>query len=194
MIKTKSTATVFIIDDDAEVCLSLGWLLTSAGLHVKTFTNPCTFLDTFTRTSVGCIIIDVCMPQMNGLQLIEQLNLRKNKLPIFMLSGCEDIPTVVKSIKIGAIDYILKPFNELSFIDIIKKRLKLLTSAKTIDPALTPREQQILELLMAGKINKQIAHELHLSISTIEIHRSRIMKKMQAKNLPELVKNYLSWI
>lgn len=194
MSTISSNTRVFVIDDDLGICQSLRWLLESLHLNVITFTCPLDFLENFDtlKINLGCIISDVCMPNMSGLELLDQLNLRKNKLPVFMISGHSDIPVAVRAIKAGAIDFIPKPFKDLKFIDDIQQAILKSMSFESMESLLTPREMEILELIVAGNLNKQIAHKLNRSISTIEIHRSHIMQKLQAKNLPELVKNYMA--
>jgi len=196
----KQPATIFIIDDDPEICKSLQWLLESVCFNVKTFTCPITFLDYIDSTHSGCIVTDLRMPYMSGLELLKELKFRKNQLPVFVISGHGDIPMAVRAIKMGAENFIAKPFNEQSFIEDLQQCLLKNNSTKSHSAdtgnvcisQLTAREGEIMELILMGKLNKQIAYDLKIAISTVELHRSRIMHKMQAKTLPQLIKHYLS--
>lgn len=193
--------TVFIVDDDPGVLEAIGALLESVGLNVECFASSISFLENYDSNRCGCIITDVRMPMMCGMQMLEELNLRKNKLPVIMLTGYGDISMAVNAMKIGVIDFIAKPFNNQYLLEQIQKSIarsikqnsagSLENDAKRFS-GLTKREQQVMKLVVAGKLNKQIAHELCICTSTVEFHRSRMMKKMGAKNLAELVKISLS--
>lgn len=184
---------VHIIDDDPEVCKALKWLFESVELNVKTYENANYFLSSYNPSLSGCIILDVRMPCMTGLELLDKLNALNNRLPIIIMTGHGDIPMTVRAMKAGAIDFVVKPVNDQNLLEIVYKyltppKVKKETIPKTI--SLTPREQQVMQLITEGKYNKEIAYELKISISTVEAHRSNIMDKYQAKNLAQLIKMY----
>lgn len=194
-------STVFVIDDDFTILHALQCLFESVDLNVECFESSLSFLERYNSNSYGCILADVRMPIMGGIQLLEELNLRKNKMPVIILTGHADIPMAVNAMKIGASDFISKPFNNQHLLEQIQKSIANnlyhgLTSQAEIYvkrfAKLSKRERQVLKLVAIGKLNKQIAHELFICNSTVEFHRSKIMKKMGAKNLAELIKIYLS--
>lgn len=198
--KITPKSTVFVIDDDANILHVLQCLLESVGLNVECFDSSISFLKSYNPKSYGCIVADVRMPIMGGIQLLEQLNLCKNKLPVIILTGHADIPMAVNAMKIGATDFISKPFNNQHLIEQIQKsivsnRNQLSAPSENYTKRLadlSKRERQVMKLVAIGKLNKQIAQELFISNSTVEFHRSKMMKKMGAKNLAELVKIYLT--
>ena len=192
--------TVFIVDDDSKIRDALQWLFESIQLPVETFISATHFLESYTFDRPGCLIIDVRMPSMGGLELLEQLKLKKCPLPVIVITGHGDIPMAVRAMKAGAVDFISKPFNDQYLIDLIQEIFNQKPLPNTAIPSekmmecftsLTPREREILLLLTEGKLNKQIAFDLSISISTVEITRSKIMKKMQAKTLAHLIRNYV---
>jgi FixJ family two-component response regulator len=198
----KSTKpTVFIIDDDNDLCHSLQWLLESMGLTVNVFNNGRDFLTAFKPTSMGCILIDIRMPHMSGLELQEQLQLRHNTLPIIFMTGHGDVPMAVRAMKAGAFDFLTKPFNDQVMLDQIHKAITYCqqTNVDTKQhstvykhfKSLTTREREVLCLIVAGKLNKSIAHELGISMKTVELHRAHVMQKMHASTVAELVRFYL---
>lgn len=189
--------TVFIIDDDLGTLKALEALLESVGLNVECFASSISFLENYDSSRYGCIITDLRMPIMGGMQMLEELKLRKNKLPVIMLTGYGDIHIAVNAMKIGVMDFIPKPFNNEYLLEQIQKsiaRSMQQNSAESFEndakrfSDLTKREQQVMKLVVAGKLNKQIADELCICTSTVEFHRSKMMKKMGAKNLAQLVK------
>jgi two-component system response regulator FixJ len=193
--------TVFIIDDDLETLKSLRWLIESVGLNVECFVSPVTFLENYNDSQCGCIVTDVRMPVMGGIQLFAELNVRKNKLPVIILTGYANVPMAVNAIKSGAMDFISKPFNDQYLLEQIQKSIAISVNAyqstsvanyADLFACLSKREQQVMQLVTSGKLNKQIAEELFIANSTVEFHRSRIMKKMGAANFAELVKIYVS--
>jgi two-component system response regulator FixJ len=193
--------TVFIIDDDAAVCHALRWLFESINFNVQTYPSALLFLKQSKENPQGCLLIDVRMPGMSGLELLEQLQVQKNRLPVVMMTGYSDIPMVVRAMKAGAVDFVLKPFNDQCLVETVKKHIHSSVTndsstqlAKDINErisCLSVRERQLIELIMNGQLNKQIAFDLSISISTVEAHRANIMQKMQAKNLAHLIKMYL---
>ena len=201
-MKTKTPKpTVFIIDDDPHILNALQCLVESVELNVECFESSVSFLESYDPLRHGCIVADVRMPILGGIQLLEQLNLRKNKLPVIILTGYADIPMAVNAMKIGAIDFISKPFNNQYLLDQIQKSIATNVNQYTSEPLenqanrfadLSKRERQVMALVASGKTNKQIAQELFICNSTVEFHRSRIMKKMGAKNFAHLIQIYLS--
>ena len=192
----RSNQTVYIIDDDPEVCQALRWLFESVQFRVETFKSADSFLNKKSDNAPGCIILDVRMPGMSGLELLEQLKSQKKGLPVIMITGHGDIPMAVRAMKAGAVDFILKPFNDQCLVELVQKCIEQsppnpINQLHTRVSNLTARERQIIDLIMEGKLNKEIAYELSISISTVEAHRSNIMDKMKAKNLAQLVKFYL---
>ncbi|WP_392536596.1 response regulator transcription factor [Legionella sp. 227] len=190
-------AAVFIVDDDPELCQALRWLFESVNIPVYTFSNAKEFLEHYDMKQRGCLIIDVRMPVMSGLELLEQhLNVSKSQLLVIMITGYGDIPMVVRAMKAGASDFILKPVNHQHLLEITQKLLKktynypLQSQSDFFErlERLTKRERQVMDFVIEGKLNKQIAHELDISISTVEVHRANVMRKMEAKTLAELIK------
>ncbi|AWN73562.1 response regulator [Legionella anisa] len=189
-----SNKTVFVVDDDPEICKSFRWLFESINLHVQTYENAKDFLDSYTN-QLGCLIIDVRMPIMSGLELLEQLNSSQNKLPVIVITGYGDISMAIRAMKAGAEDFILKPVNHQNLLEVTQKCLKKNNSTtisqsnfhERID-SLTRREKQVMDLVVEGKLNKQIAYDLNISISTVEVHRANVMRKMETKSLAELIK------
>lgn len=198
-----SDKTIFIIDDDLSVCNALRCLFESVYFNVKTYGGAREFLDDYDYNIQGCLIVDVRMPIMSGLELLEHLNQQKIGLPVVMISGHGDIPMAVRAMKSGAVDFILKPFNDQCLLDIVQAQTnKSLTTREQDEKTaihlinerlalLSERERQVMYLIAEGKLNKEIAYKLSISMSTVEAHRANIMRKMQAKNLAQLLKFYL---
>jgi two-component system response regulator FixJ len=194
----KNNETIFIIDDDSELCQALRWLFESVYLNVETYCNANDFLKSYDRNKRGCLIVDVRMPVMSGLQLLEKLEIKKNILPVIVMTAHGDISMAVRAMKAGAVDFILKPINDQNLLEIIQKSLleteKFSITNNEVDERikeLTKRELQVMHFILEGKLNKEIAYELKISISTVEAHRARVMRKMQAKTLAELIKSNL---
>jgi len=194
--------TVFIIDDDEAVRDSLSWLVRSAGLQAETFASADEFLRDFGRDRPGCLILDIRMPGMNGLELQSALGGRQFRLPIIIISGHADVPMAVRALKAGAFDFIEKPFNDELLLDLVQRALEQDRRAREdlaeveqwrsrID-SLTPREREVLELVVGGASNKQISSELGVSTKTVEAHRARVMDKLEAESLSHLVRMTLS--
>lgn len=189
--------TVFAVDDDVAVLESLTLLLRSVGLPAQTYGSASEFLDAYDPAAPGCLVLDVRMPGMSGLELQERLHALGSKLPIIFITAHGDVPMAVKAVKAGAVDFIQKPFRDQELIDKIQRALKvdahLRMQVADLDEisarlsSLTPREKEVMEGVVAGKVNKVIAHELGLSQRTVEIHRARVMEKMKAKSLAQLV-------
>jgi FixJ family two-component response regulator len=192
-----SEPTVFVVDDDSEVRDTLQWLVESVGLNIETFASAQDFLNAYDPDRPGCLVTDVRMPGMSGIELQAKLMAEEVTLPIIVVSGYADVPTAVRSMKGGAIDFLEKPFNEQMMLERIQlsiledARLRQQRAqrerAKTRLEGLTRRERQVMDLVILGRSNKQIARELDISPKTVEAHRSNLMGKMQAHSLAELV-------
>ncbi len=188
---------VFVVDDDDAVRQSTAWLIESIGLKVVSFSCADDFLKEYNNEN-GCIVMDVRMPGMSGLGAQEELTKREIDLPLIFITGHSDVPMAVRTLKRGAFDFIEKPFNDQLLLDAIQKGIKLnsdnvesLSKSETIFnniSSLTPRENQVMARVTEGKANKVIAHELNVSIKTVEVHRARMMEKMAARSVAELVK------
>lgn len=193
----KNNHTIFIIDDEINVCNALSWLFKSVQFNVETYENAQLFLEKFTNEKQGCIIMDVRLPGMSGLELLEQLKAQKIHIPVIIITGYGDIQMAVRAMKAGAVDFILKPFNDQCLLETVQKCINKTSNTGSIEliqeriNSLSDREKQIINLILDGKLNKQIAYDLSISISTVEAHRANIMHKMQAKNLAQLIKMYL---
>ncbi len=192
--------TIFIIDDDPDMCKSLAWLLESVQLPIEIYHSGAAYLEAHDPNRHGCLLIDMRMPGMSGLQLLDQLNARHNPIPVIIISAHGDIPLAVRAMKSGAVDFISKPFNEQLLVERIQELIQrdsrrhpytheASTYAKRFE-SLTSREREIMDQVAAGKLNKQIAYMLGISMKTVEQHRARLMEKMQVSSLAELIKIY----
>ncbi|HLU20435.1 MAG TPA: response regulator transcription factor [Pusillimonas sp.] len=198
MTTTEEPNTVFIVDDDEAVRDSLRWLLEANGYRVKSFGSAEDFLEAYDPDQIGILIVDVRMPGMSGLELQEELIARNAPLPIVFITGHGDVPMAVSTIKKGAIDFLEKPFNETDLRAIVARMLQEANErasqaqAKRNQQAvlgrLTSREQQVLERIVAGRLNKQIAGDLNISIKTVEAHRANIMEKLEVTTVADLMK------
>lgn len=190
-------ATVFVVDDDASVLKALGRLLTSAGLDVELFGSAEEFLQSKSLSAPGCLVLDVHMPGLNGLELQAQLSNRGLHLPIIFITGQGDIPMSVKAIKAGAVDFLPKPFEDEALLRAIesaheKDRHMRREQTEVQDihqrlECLTPREREVHDLVITGMLNKQIADQLGTAEKTIKVHRGRVMQKMKVRSVAELV-------
>lgn len=189
--------TVHLVDDDEGVREALTVLLTEAGFAVRTYKSGTEFLEKFDPASRGCIVSDIRMPGLDGLELQQRLRARKVKQPIIFITGHGDIQMAVQAIRGGASDFIEKPFDDAVLINAIRRELNAApadeapasdSEARRKLAQLTPREREVLDCMVAGKANKITAFELGLSIRTVETHRAHIMQKMSAGSLSELVR------
>jgi two-component system, LuxR family, response regulator FixJ len=190
--------TIYVVDDDEAVRNSLRFLLKSVGLTARTLSSAREFLDTYRPKQPGCVVLDVRMPGMSGLELQQQLNLRGAIIPVIFITGHGDIPMAVEAMQHGAFDFLQKPFRDQDLIDRIQRALErdarnraALAQHDRIRErfgSLTPRERQVLELMTLGKPNKVMAAELGVSQRTVEIHRARVMEKTAAASLAQLVR------
>jgi two-component system, LuxR family, response regulator FixJ len=191
-------ATVFVVDDDDAVRTSLRLLLKSVGLPVETFGSAQEFLDAFDADRAGCLVLDIRMPGMSGLELQQKLNEMHAITPIVFITGHGDVPMAVEAMQHGAVDFIQKPFRDQDLIDRINQALerdkenraglKERDAIRRRMEQLTPREREVLDLVTQGKANKVIAGDLNVSQRTVEIHRARVMEKMGASSLAHLVR------
>ncbi len=194
---TPPEATVFVVDDDAAVRDSLDLLMRSVGLRVETYATAADFLAAYDAARLGCLVLDVRMPGMSGLELQEQLRARGATLPIVFLTAHGDVPMAVQAVKAGAMDFIQKPFRDQVLLDKVQHALeehrrRYQANADHAEivrriASLSPREREVLEKVVEGKANKVIAADLGISQRTVEIHRARVMAKMQADSVSHLV-------
>jgi len=191
-------AVVYVIDDDASVRNSLGRLIRSVGLDVKTFLSARDFLSYNPPDRPGCLVLDVKMPGMTGTELQEALTVANRSIPIIFITGFGNVPLSVQAMKAGAFDFLEKPFDDNTLIKAIhraihhdrrcrQKNSEILAIRKRWE-RLTNRERQVFELVVTGMLNKQIAFQLGITEKTIKVHRARIMQKMEAQSLADLVR------
>jgi len=198
---TEYNPTVFLVDDDEAVRDSLALLMKSVALTSRSFASAGDFLAAYDPDSPGCLILDIRMPGMSGMELQQKLIDMRAKLPIIFITGHGDIPMAVEAMQRGAVDFIPKPFRDDELLDRINKALETdrknrdsLVEREVIEERiekLTPREKQVLELVVQGKANKVIAGDLEVSQRTVEIHRARVMEKMQVRSVAQLVRMVL---
>ncbi len=197
-----SEGTIFIVDDDREVRQAVALLMESVGLPVETYASADEFLDRFDPDRPGCLVLDVRMPGMSGLELQARLAAEAMHPPVIIITGHGDVPMAVRAVRAGAVDFIEKPFNDQALLDSVHRALELdarqrgqareLAEIRRRLDALTPRERQVLELVVRGLRNKMIAAELGVSQSTVEAHRARVMEKTGARTLSDLMRMVLS--
>lgn len=193
-----AASTVYIVDDDEAVRDSLRWLLEANTYRVKAFSSAEAFLSEYREDQSGVLIVDVRMPGMSGLQLQEELLARNSLMPVVFITGHGDVPMAVNTMKKGAVDFLEKPFNETDLREIVSRmfeqanlNLRKVIAQREHDAMiarLTAREQQVLERIVAGRLNKQIADDLGISIKTVEAHRANIMEKLQVTTVADLMK------
>ncbi|MDQ7074273.1 MAG: response regulator [Gammaproteobacteria bacterium] len=196
-----SVAVVHVVDDDAAIRDSLKWLIESVGLQVKTYASAHTFLQHQRLgkvLSLGCLLLDVRLRDMNGLALLERLQQGAFQLPVIMISGHGDVPMAVRAMKAGALDFVQKPFNDQPLLELLQAAILLseeqlkvrerLEDLQAHFEQLSPRERQVMEKVVEGQTNREIAAQLGLSHKTVEAHRSKVMEKMAVDSLPQLVK------
>jgi len=192
-----ATPTVYIVDDDPGVRDSVALLLRSVGLGTRSFPSATDFLQTFDPRAPGCLVLDLRMPGMSGRELQKRLLEMGSRLPIIFITAHGDVPTAVDAVKDGAVDFIQKPFSHQKLLDMIHEALALdrrlreeelgRAEVQARAATLTPREREVMVLVASGKLNKTVARELGISQRTVEIHRARVMEKMQARSVPDLV-------
>jgi two-component system response regulator FixJ len=195
----ETESTVFVVDDDAELRESLGWLFEAAGLRVKSYATAQEFLADYKSEEPGCLLLDVRMPGgLSGLDLQEELRRHGAPPPIIIMTGHARVPMAVRALKGGAIDFIQKPFDDQVLLERIRHAVDIdrrtrqarveATNFAASLAYLTPREREVMELVIAGKPNKIIASDLGISSKTVEIHRGRVMQKLNVDSVAELVR------
>jgi RNA polymerase sigma factor (sigma-70 family) len=191
------TPVVFVVDDDPSVRSSLKFLIGTVGLHVETFDSAEAVLQKLSPETAGCLVLDVRLRGLSGLDLQHELAARNCQVPIVFITGHGDIPMSVRAMKAGAIEFLTKPFRDQDLLDAVRIALerdrirreqkKEITGLQQRLDSLTAREREVIAMVVAGKLNKQIADQLGTSENTIKVHRSKVMEKMQAQSLAELV-------
>ena len=194
--------TVFIVDDDAAIRFAMQALMDSVNLDHEIFASADEFLKKLTEQRPGCLVLDIRMPGLGGLELQEELIKRGNTLPIIFITGHGDVPMAVEAMQKGAVDFIQKPFRDQELLDRIREALATDEERREEQQQhaevterlnrLTNREREVFDLVVTGKPNKVIAYELGVSQRTVEIHRARVMEKMQARSLADLVKMHMT--
>lgn len=201
--KTKPKGpTIYVVDDDDSMRQAIALLLRTVGYRPVVFARPSDFLAKFDPNVHGCLVLDIRMPEMSGLEIQQQLNRAGTILPVIFITGHGDIPMAVQAMKDGAFDFLTKPFRDQDLLDRINSALKQDAENRAAierhadlrrrAESLTPREREVLELIVEGKANKVVAIDLGLSERTVEIHRANVMEKMGARSVAHLVKMYLT--
>jgi FixJ family two-component response regulator len=200
--KPAPDATIFVVDDDDVMRRALGALLSTVGYKTVLFALPGEFLARFKADEPGCLILDIRMPEMSGLEVQQQLNRLGAMLPVIFITGHGDVPMAVQAMKEGAFHFIQKPFRDQELLDHInhalqldrdnRKDLGLRAEVQRRLETLTPREKQVMDLVVEGQANKVVAIDLGLSERTVEIHRAKVMEKMGARSVAHLVKMNLT--
>ncbi len=190
--------TVYVVDDDEGVRDSLQWLLEGKDYRVRCYDSAETFLSRYDPREAACLIVDIRMGGMTGLELQDRLIERKSPLPVVFITGHGDVPMAVRTMKKGAMDFIQKPFQEEALLNLVERMLEQArnsfhehqnsASREALLSKLTSREAQVLERIVAGRLNKQIADDLGISIKTVEAHRANIMEKLNANTVADLLK------
>lgn len=202
-VDTDTGQTIYIVDDEEPVRKALKLLVKAEGLDSRCFGSARAFLDGVDDLGPGCLLLDVCMPDMTGLELQEALRERQIQLPVIILTGHADVPTAVRAMKGGACDFVEKPFDSNELLRRIheclnseeKQRHKAEMRRQAVERVerLTPREREVMDGLVAGKRNKRIAEELFISFRTVELHRASIMEKLEANSLSDIVRTAM-WL
>lgn len=192
-----NTPTVFVVDDDQAVRTSLELLMRSVGHRVETFQSAQEFLDSGAATRRGCLILDIRMAGMSGLELQHRLKETGSLLPVIVITGHGDVPIAVRAMKDGAMEFLEKPFSKQLLLEHVREALRLDEARRAADSnrstsearlaTLTPRERQVMDLVVAGKASKEIALVLGISKKTVDVHRARVMQKLEAGSIPQLV-------
>jgi two-component system response regulator DctR len=190
------TQHVYLVDDDEAIRDSLSWLLQSRNINCLTYPSAEDFLDAWNSSFTGCILLDIRMNEMSGPELFDLLRQRGSTLPVIFLTGHGDVPMAVSTLKNGAFDFVEKPCNDNALVNRVIEALQLderqRTAASTTDSVnaklskLTSRERQVMDLVLAGKLNKVIADDLQISMRTVEVHRSNLLEKMGVRTAVEL--------
>ena len=194
--------TIFLVDDDPDVLDAVSFLLSTEGYRMETFDTPAALLERVTPADAGCLVLDVRLPEMNGLELQGALHERGVHMPIVFITGHGDIPMAVKAVNAGAMDFLEKPFDDDKLLEVVgqglerdRERRELAARRAAIEGALdslTPREREVMEEILRGKLNKIIAADLDMSVRTVEVHRARVLEKLGARNGSDMVRLVLS--
>ncbi|MES9834619.1 MAG: response regulator transcription factor [Candidatus Thiodiazotropha sp. LLP2] len=194
--------TVFVVDDDEEVRSALKLLFESVGLPVICFASALEYLDRFDGSLPGCLVVDIRMPGMSGLDMQEKLSEYPIFPPVIIITGHGDVPMAVRAVQAGAVDFIEKPFRDQILLDSVHRAIEMdakkrgeasrLSEIREHLDQLTPREREVLDLVISGMRNKNISEQLGITLSTVEAHRSRVMEKMQADSLSHLMRMMLT--
>ena len=194
--------TIYVVDDDDGMRRALDTLLSTVGYKTAVFSRPSEFLSQFKPEAHSCLVLDIRMPEMSGLEVQQQLNRRGSMLPVIFITGHGDVPMAVQAMKEGAFEFIQKPFRDQDLLDRINHALKQDADNRTNAArrsevqhrleSLTPREKQVMNFIVDGSANKVIAIDLGLSERTVEIHRAKVMEKMGARSVAHLVKLHLT--
>lgn len=195
---TEQTATVYIVDDDDAIRDSLRLLMRSVGLASRCFASALEFIEAYEPAAHSCLVADIRMPGLSGLELQAELNERQARIPLIFITGHGDVPMAVKAMRAGAVDFVQKPFRDQDLLDCIHKALQLDNGARQTElelrtlrermAGLTPRESEVMRKVVKGCANKVVASDLGVSQRTVELHRARVMKKMGVRSLAELVR------
>jgi two-component system response regulator FixJ len=189
--------TVHVIDDDAAVRRSLERLLDGAGFQVVSYESPAAFLEASSGLSAGCVLLDIRMPGVDGLEVQARLNRLRVRLPVIVMTGHGDVPSAVRAMKAGAIDFLEKPFGDETLLKVIEgafaKASRLIGDREAERAAqriatLSPREREVLDALLAGRPNKVIAFDLNISVRTVEVHRARMMERLGTKQFADAIR------
>lgn len=193
-----SNPVVFVVDDDPSVRATLQFLLSSVGLAVETFASADSFLDRKLPDAPSCLVLDVRLPGLSGLDFQRELGARNIHIPIVFITGHGDIPMTVRAMKAGAVEFLTKPFRDQDLLDAIRIALdrdramreaeEEMTELRKRFASLTPREQEVISMVVSGMLNKQVAFQLGTAENTVKVHRSRAMEKMHAQSLADLVR------
>lgn len=196
--RKKSDATVYVVDDDESIRRLLTWLMEQEGYRVSSFATAERFLESVHPGGPSCLLLDLTLGGMDGLDLQARLKESQPDLPVVFISATADVPRAVEAVKLGAVDFVVKPFDYKKVLDLVRVCLK--RSAEALDrrrreestlaaiASLTPREREVMERVVAGKLNRVIAEELSVSIKTVEAHRARIMEKLHVGSVADLVR------
>ncbi|TMV04624.1 response regulator transcription factor [Brucella haematophila] len=200
--QSNRNATIYIVDDDQDICDSLSDIFEEESIRAIYYRSARSFLRSIPLIGIGCILLDVNLPEMSGLEIQEHLERVGNAMPIIFMTAYGDIPMTVKALKAGASDFLEKPFRLQVLLDAVSQALskysKRLALREEVDRVrglaskLTPRESEVMKAVVAGKMNKQIAYDLNVQEITIKVHRASVMRKMKAKSLAELVRKVAS--
>jgi len=193
-----SSQTVFIVDDDAAICAGLSDLLESAGLKIEHYSSAEKFLESWETSAPGCLVLDVRLPGISGMELHAKLVHSRASLPVIVMTAHGDMPMVRKALKAGAVEFLIKPFRDEELLQAVEQAFaldreqrhasNLMNSIQARAETLTDREREVMELVVAGLTNKEIAERLYLSVVTIKLHRGQVMRKMRAESLADLVR------